>query len=34
MKRVIFILMCGLAFSLPSYADGADTIRVELRIVT
>jgi len=29
MKKGFLILLCGLALSLPSYADGADTIRVE-----
>ena len=28
-KKGFLILLCGLALSLPSYADGADTIRVE-----
>ncbi len=28
-KKGLLILLCGLALSLPSYADGADTIRVE-----
>ena len=29
MKKEFLILLCGLALSLPSYADGADTIRVD-----
>ena len=28
-KKGLLILLCGLALSLPSYADGADTIRVD-----
>ena len=28
-KKGFLILLCGLALSLPSYADGADTIRVQ-----
>ena len=28
-KKGFLILLCGHALSLPSYADGADTIRVE-----
>ena len=28
-KKGFLILLCGLALSLPSYADGADTIRME-----
>ena len=29
MKKEFLILLCGLALSIPSYADGADTIHVD-----